>query len=93
MCIRDSYTSDDANANVTWMFFAITVMHYNEKSAFICFMGPQKLKSVDIHHQICTVYGKNIMNYSAVKQWGYNFWMDRIMGTDEERSGRLSVGY
>jgi transposase len=49
------------------------------------------VKQVDIHRQICEVYGKNAMSDGMVRKWDRKFNEGRGNENEEPRSGRPSV--
>lgn len=55
---------------------------------FLCAKG---VKAIDIHREICAVYGENIMSEGMVRKWVRSFKVDRSNVHNEERSGRSSV--
>ncbi|XP_071043084.1 histone-lysine N-methyltransferase SETMAR-like [Parasteatoda tepidariorum] len=62
-----------------------------EVRAVIRFLSAKGLKSIDIHHEICAVYGQSIMSDGMVKKWVRAFIEGRTNVHDEQRSGRPSV--
>jgi transposase len=46
---------------------------------------------MEIHRELCAVYGQNIMSEGTVKQWCRMFKDGPTNVHDEERSGRPSV--
>lgn len=59
--------------------------------AVIQFLSAKGVKPIDIHREICEVYGQNIMSDGMVRKWVRAFKDSRTNVHDEERSGRLSV--
>lgn len=55
---------------------------------FLCAKG---LKAIEIHREICAVYGENIMSDGMVRKWVRAFKDGRTSVHDEERSGRPSL--
>ena len=57
----------------------------------IRFLNARNVKPVEIHRQICEVYGENAMSDGMVRKWvrKYNEGRDNVQ--DETRSDRLSV--
>jgi transposase len=49
------------------------------------------MSAVEIHHELCAVYGQNVMSEGTARQWCRMFKDGRINVHDEERSGRPSV--
>lgn len=43
--------------------------------------------AADIHHKLCALYGKNIVNDSTVRKWCHLFWNGRTNVHDEKISG------
>lgn len=62
-----------------------------EVRAVIRFLLAQNVSAADIHRQLCTVYGPNVMSEGVVRQWVRFFKSGRTNIHDEERSGRPSV--
>lgn len=62
-----------------------------EVRAVIRFIWAKKIKPAEIHRELCSVYGENIMSDSAVRKWCRLFGEGRTNVHDEERSGRPSV--
>ncbi|KAL4706020.1 hypothetical protein ACJJTC_014242 [Scirpophaga incertulas] len=61
-----------------------------EVRAVIRFLSAKGVKPIDIHREICEVYGQNIMSDGMVRKW-VAFKDGRTNVHDEERSGRPSV--
>ena len=59
-----------------------------EVRAVIRFLSPKGLKSIDIHREICAVYGQNIISDGMVRKWVRAFKDGRTNVHDEQRSGR-----
>ena len=59
--------------------------------SLIRFLKARNVKPVDIHRQICEVYGENAASDGMVRKWVGNFNECRDNVHDEPRSGRLSV--
>lgn len=53
----------------------------------IRFLNAKNIKPVDIHRQICEVYGENAMSDSMVRRWVRLFNEGRTNVHDEERTG------
>ena len=62
-----------------------------EIRSFIRFLNARNVKPVDIHRQICEVYGENAISDEMVRKWVRKFSEGRDNVHDEPRSGRLSV--
>jgi hypothetical protein len=62
-----------------------------EIPAVIRFLHDKNMSSVEIHCELCAVYGQNIMSEGTVRQWCRMFkdWRKNIH--DEQRSVRTSV--
>jgi hypothetical protein len=50
----------------------------------ICFLHTKNMSAVEIHLQLCAVYGQNIMNEGNVRQWGRMFKDGRTNVHNEE---------
>jgi len=48
-------------------------------------------KPIEIHWQLCKVYGNEVMSEGGVRQWCIVFKNDRTNVHDEERSGRPTI--
>jgi transposase len=59
--------------------------------AVIHFLHAKNMSAEEIHRELCTVYGQNIMNEVTVRQWCRRFKGGRTNVHDEERSGQPSV--
>ncbi|KAL4710086.1 hypothetical protein ACJJTC_016488 [Scirpophaga incertulas] len=62
-----------------------------EVRAVIRFLSAKGVKPIDIHREICEVYGQNIMSDGMVRKWVRAFKDGRTNVHDEQRSGRPSV--
>lgn len=62
-----------------------------EIRSVIRFLNAKNIKPVDIHRQICEVYGENTMSDSMVRRWVRQFNEGRDQVHDDERSGRPSL--
>jgi transposase len=51
----------------------------------------KNMSAVEIHPELCMIYGQNIMSEGTIRQWCRMFKDGRIDVHDEERSGRPSV--
>jgi transposase len=51
----------------------------------------QYLSAAEIRHELCTVYGQNVMSEGTVRQWCRMFKDGRTNVHDEERSGRPAI--
>lgn len=59
-----------------------------EIRSVIRFLNAKNTKPVDIHRQICEVYGENAMSDSMIRRWVRQFNEGRDQVHDNERSGR-----
>jgi hypothetical protein len=41
----------------------------NPDSSVIRFLHAKSMSAAEIHHKLCAIYGKNIMNEGTVRQW------------------------
>ncbi|KAJ4432082.1 hypothetical protein ANN_20696 [Periplaneta americana] len=57
----------------------------------IKFFNAQSIAPIEIHRQLCQVYGPNIMNKQMVRRWCRQFSEGRQSVHDEERNGRPSL--
>ena len=62
-----------------------------EVRSVIRFLSAKGVKAIDIHREICAVYGQNIMSDGMVRKWVRTFKDGRTNVHDEKRSGRPSV--
>jgi transposase len=62
-----------------------------EIRAVIRVLRAKHMRSAEIHHEICAVYGQNVMSEGTVRQWCRMFKDGRTNVHGEERSGRPSV--
>ena len=62
-----------------------------EICSVIRYLSAKGVKAVEIHHNICEVYGQNIMSDGKVWKWVRAFKDGRKNVHDEERSGQPSV--
>jgi len=62
-----------------------------EIRSVIRFLNPRNVLPSDIHHQICEVYGDNVMSDGMVRKWVRMFNEGRENVHDEARSGRLCL--
>jgi hypothetical protein len=46
-----------------------------EIHAVICFLRTKNMSAVEIHCELCAVYGQNVMNKGTVRQW-YRMFKD-----------------
>jgi hypothetical protein len=61
-----------------------------EIRAVILFLRAKKKNAAEIHCELCSVYGQNVMSEGTVRQWCGMFIDGRTIVHDEERSGRPS---
>jgi hypothetical protein len=54
-------------------------------------MNARNVLQSEIHHQICQVYGDNVMSNALVRKWVWMFSEGRNNVHDEARSGRPSL--
>jgi len=57
----------------------------------IRFLNARNVLPSEIHHQICQVYGDNVMSDGMVRKWVWMFNGGRENVHDEARSGRPSL--
>lgn len=62
-----------------------------ELRGVIRFLWAKNLSAAEIHRELCTVYGPNIMSEGVVRQWVRFFKNGRTNVHDDERSGRPSL--
>lgn len=62
-----------------------------EVRSVIKFLNAQSIAPIDIHRQLCQVYGPNIMSKQMVRRWCRQFSEGRQSVHDEERIGRPSL--
>ena len=62
-----------------------------EVRSVIKFLNAQNFAPIEIHRQLCNVYGPNIMSKQMVRRWCRQFSEGRQSVHDEERSGRPSL--
>ncbi|KAJ4438847.1 hypothetical protein ANN_14800 [Periplaneta americana] len=62
-----------------------------EVRSVIKFFNAQSIALIEIHRQLCQVYGSNIMSKQMVRRWCRQFSEGRQSVHDEERSGRPSL--
>ncbi|KAJ4439498.1 hypothetical protein ANN_07622 [Periplaneta americana] len=62
-----------------------------EVRSVIKFFNAQSIAPIEIHRQLCQVYGPNIMSKQMVRRWCKQFSEGRQSVHDEERSGRPSL--
>ncbi|GFS65268.1 HTH_48 domain-containing protein [Trichonephila clavipes] len=55
------------------------------------FLNAQSIAPIEIHHQLCQVYGPSIMNKQMVRRWCGQSSVGRQSVHDEERSWRPSL--
>jgi hypothetical protein len=59
--------------------------------AVIHFLHAKNVSDAEIHHELCMVYGQNVMNEGTVRQWCRIFKDGRTKVHNEEQNGRPSV--
>ncbi|KAJ4436753.1 hypothetical protein ANN_16885 [Periplaneta americana] len=62
-----------------------------EVRSVIKFFNAQRIAPIEIHRQLCQVYGPKIMSKQMVRRWCRQFSEGRQSVHDEERSGRPSL--
>ncbi|KAJ4448384.1 hypothetical protein ANN_10400 [Periplaneta americana] len=62
-----------------------------EVRSVIKFFNAQSIAPIEIHRQLCQVYGPNIISKQMVHRWCRQFSEGRQSVHDEERSGRTSL--
>ena len=62
-----------------------------EVRSVIRFLNAQNIAPIEIHRQVCQVYGPEIMSRQMVHCWCRLFSQGRQSVHDEERGGRLSL--
>ena len=62
-----------------------------EVPSVIRFMLVENHTPIEIHRQLCKVYGNNVMSEGGVRQWCIMFKNARTNMHDEERSGRPTI--
>jgi transposase len=62
-----------------------------EIRAFTRFLHAKNMSVAEIHRELSTIYGQNIMSEGSVRQWCRMFKDGRTNIQDEERSGGPSV--
>jgi len=62
-----------------------------EIRSVIRFLNARNVLQSEIHHQICQVYGDNVMSDGMVRKWVQMFDEGRENVYDEARSGRPSL--
>ncbi|KAJ4430990.1 hypothetical protein ANN_19583 [Periplaneta americana] len=62
-----------------------------EVRSVIKFFNAQSIAPIEIHRQLCQVYGPNIMSKQMVRRWCRQFSEGRQSVHDEEHSGRPSL--
>ena len=62
-----------------------------EVLSVIKFLNAQGIAPIEIHRQLCQVYGPNIMSKQMVRHWCRQFSEGRQSVHDEERNGRSSL--
>ena len=62
-----------------------------EVRSVIRFLLVENHRPIEIHRQLCKVYGNNVMSEGGVRQWCVMFKNGRTNVHDEERSGRPTI--
>ena len=57
----------------------------------IKFLSAQSIAPIEIHRQLCQVYGPNVMINQIVRRWFRQFTADRQHVHDKELEGRPSI--
>jgi hypothetical protein len=63
----------------------------SEICAVIRFLHAKNMSAAEIHLELCTVYGQNVMSERTLRQWCGMFKDGQTNVHDEERSDRPSV--
>ena len=74
-----------------WLLYCVCVWTQEEVRSVIWFLWTKGTAPIDIHHEIQTVYGSNVMTVQHVRKWFQKFSGCRVSVTDEQRSGRPST--
>ena len=80
-----------ASCCVFIMFKKIEIPTACEMRSVIRFLNAKNMKPVEIHRQLCDVYGEQAMSSSLVWRWVRLFNEGRETVHDDPRSGRPSV--
>jgi histone-lysine N-methyltransferase SETMAR len=62
-----------------------------EVCSVICFLWAKKVQPVEIHRELVTVYGANVMTVQHVRKWCREFDSGRVNVMGEQRSGQPST--
>ena len=62
-----------------------------EVRSVIRFLFAKNMKPIEIHRELCGVYGNKVMTESSVRKWCIQFKNGRTNVHDEEKSGRPSI--
>ena len=73
------------------MDVTLSVTTKYELRAVIRFLNAKKVEPVNIHRELCEIYGQNCMSVQQVRFWCREFANGRTDFHDEQRSGRLSL--
>ena len=82
--MNSSSVSSEPNATETPLRFAASC----EIRGVICFLTAKNESAVEIHRQLCSVYGEDVMSVQMVRRWRTMFTEGRENYHDDERSGR-----
>jgi hypothetical protein len=55
-----------------------------EVRAVICVLHTKNMSAAEIHHELCVVYGQNVMSEGTVRQWCRMFKDEQTNVNDEE---------
>jgi hypothetical protein len=61
-----------------------------EIRAVILFLHNKNLSTAEIHHELCVVYGQNVLSVGTARQWCRMCRDGQTEVHDDELSGRLS---
>jgi hypothetical protein len=59
-----------------------------EICAVLCFLHARNMSAMEIHHELCAIYGQNVRNEGTVRQWCRMFKVGQTNVHDEQRSGQ-----
>jgi hypothetical protein len=79
--------------SIEWVLMCPTIDNPTscEVRAVICFLHVKNMSAVEIHLELCTVYGQNVMSERTVRQWCRTFRDGQTNIHNEEWSGLPSV--
>ena len=79
---HDSFVSCNQNT----MELSLTPAAICELRSVIRFLTAKNKNATEIHRELCSVYGENIMSRSMVSRWRQTFIEGRTTTHDEQRS-------